>query len=716
MSGSPLLSRLLGGAVAVLLALISTSSAAPAQAITREEFATGFLKGLELGDPKLMDQWMKKPEGSTHALQLYEGLAFDRLNRPDPDGKVQAKMDALRTSFERCFEDRGTVRRVQRWVEGTDATIYDSLEKGRSGSTKLWRTIGEMQQPTREELLAAMDQFLALAQNARTLGHMCEVADLCLLAAVVGNRVNAKEKTLEDRKRVLAAYEEFVAAREAWEYTCDQYYIGAKQFVKDEKTRIAEDEKLADKRKSEGYGDNAKGVESLLMPTVAEAKILLEYKPLQTWDDLDYGPKNGPVPPLWWLVSLGKEGEARQFSWFKRRDMWLVRTGAAKFGISLTEGDTKNVVEIAASSKPKPSAFWLDADHKVPYSMFFWTGSDRERIGEAEQNVMPSTDVAQVYYRSAASWQADVEGETAVFYDDSANGQPCDPDAWELGYKVYTLGNYDGQDAGTPAPLLDSMKIGKGPRVPFSEFVKIGDKWVYVQRKAPDQIGVRPLNPEYFKTGKVKLVWSGPKPTAPVQLVVQGKGDYKSAYFDLASGKEVELPVGEWTVIFGRIVNGKGVRAQTGTLYQGDSKPFVVEEGKTTALAMGAPFDIAWHRHGDQNISIDALQIFVKEASGCLITELQAMAVVPEVLAAKDATGKGAKPVGKFLPFNDGELVLQAQKAHPNLSTLCALFPMPQGYTKGAMSLALKLPSDGMKVGLVMKKHPLFGALGPIWQ
>ena len=64
------------------------------------------------------------------------------------------------------------------------------------------------------------------------------------------------------------------------------------------------------------------------------------------------------------------------------------------------------------------------------------------------------------------------------------------------------------------------------------------------------------------KGGKIKLVWNGPKPTAPVQLVVQGEGDYQTALFDVAGGKEVEVPAANYRVIWGRMMIGKGPRSQ----------------------------------------------------------------------------------------------------------------------------------------------------------
>jgi len=263
------------------------------------------------------------------------------------------------------------------------------------------------------------------------------------------------------------------------------------------------------------------------------------------------------------------------------------------------------------------------------------------------------------------------------------------------------------------------MRVGKGPRQPFSEFVQIGGGWHYIHRSG-EKLGMKPLNPDYLKLGKVKLVWNGPKPTAPVQLCIQGSGDLKTACFDVASGKEVEVPGGEYSVIFGRIVQGKGARLQIGTIYRGDSKPFLVEAGKTFELKMGASFKLDFDRGGTgADLEIDATHIRLQESSGCVIAELHGLALFPELLASKIADGKGAKPIAKFLRFTDSELLGKTASKYPDIGLILACMPMPETNKDGgdgSMTLKTKLAAAGMKVSLSMKKHALFGKLDSEWK
>ncbi len=703
--------------LSVLLGLLAPLRA---QGYTQEQFRAELAKGIEYNDPKLIDRAIKKDGGPAHTVLYFEELCVERLRaKPGETDQVRqardARLAAMREAWPRCFENSQTLEKVHRWVDGMDDQLYQTLQKSRSSAAKLWNhALTVFASQVKQEYATLMQQFVQLARAAEGIGHAVEAADLWNLASVVGSKM--PDKTIEDRREVLFAIEQFLLQRQAWEYTGDSHYVTSLVFVKDEKVRIEEAQKEADKRKAAGYDPSARGVDSLVMAGVAEQKHALEFEALQNWEnELDYGPKNGPLPLLWWNLGLGKEGSFARLNWFHLRELWLARTSAAKFAIAFQDGDLKTAQSIEVSGKPKPSTFWLDDAKKVPYAMFFWAGSDRERLGEAEPNLAFTTDSASIYYRSAASWKVTIGAEQLTFYDDNASGKPADGDPFEPPFRVHTLGEHAGE--GTVVPLFDSMRIGKGPRVPFTEFVKLATGWHHLHRVADTAVGIRPLNPEFFKTGKVKLVWNGPKPTAPAQLVIQGSGDYKTACFDVAGGKEIEVPAGQYAVVFGRVVAGKGARAQCATLYRGSSAVFDVEPGKTKELKMGAPFTLQFTRRGDENASIDALSILLQEASGCVLTEFHnGIALVPEVLAAKADDGKGAKPVAKFVKMTDAELLNEAAKKHGNLGLFCATFPMPEGYRSGELVLTVKLPAPGMKLALHVKKHPLFGEIKSAWQ
>ena len=696
----------------VLLFLLPwLSPALPAQEPTKEQFRAEFNSGVQIADERAIDKAVKRAPGL--AAEYYEELYWEKdAGRPE----AAAKCVALQASWRRSFEDSDTLEQLDRWCSGATPQVRQVVTNARNGAYKVWGhytdvvTKGDVQ----ADYELALQQMMEVARNVESVGHNLEIASVWNLAAVIASKIPAK--TLAHRRDAVFATEQFLAARKAWNFTFDVHYIRSAEWVKNEKAKLETEAKNEDKRKAEGYDPDAKGVDSLVMPNAVEQKHALTFEPLPGWEDRDYGSKTSPVPAFWWMASTTTVGSNRKLDWFHARDLYLLRTGASKFAIGGDPTDAKSAVEVDVSPKGKVSTFWLDADRKRPYAMVFWIGSDRELVNESEQNLAPNDDVANVYYRSASSWKAAIGPDTVTLYDDSADGVPGGADPWGKEFHVPTFGAHD-VEKGTPAPLLDSMRVGKGPRVPFSEFVKLSTGWVHLRKGPGDDVGVRPLNPEYVKSGKVKLVWSGPKPSAPVQLVVQGEGDYRTAFFDVAGGKEVELPAADYRVIWGRLQNGKGARVQLATLLGGESKPFTVEAGKTLELKMGAPFVLQWARRGDATVSIDALKILVSESSGCVLSEWHGSNLACDVLAAKAADGKGSKPVGKFERFTDPELVNEAAKRHNNIGVLCACFPMPDGYRNGELVLSgIKLPADGMKVMLHAKKHPLFGELKSAWQ
>ena len=696
----------------LLLAALFLSRSLAAQELSRDEFRRQWNQGMSLDDEKLCDKAMKR--GAPHAITYFEELWFQARNGDNIEAEHQC--DALLASWERCFQSRRTLEEVQRWADGATNPVYDELQSIRANSAKLWNDFTTNVAPNhhKPDYQACYEDYLKLAKMAESLGHYQEAADLWGLASVVGSKM--PDKTIEEREQVVFAIEQQLACRDRWGYTFDAYYQRNKEYIKSEMAAIEADKKDRQKRRSEGYDPDAKGVESLVMPGKDATKHPLAFVALKDWrKGGDYGPCGGPVPLYWWLGSLGEAPASSKLGWFLQQPLYLLRRGANKFAISTEETDSDRATPIDVGPKGKPTTFHLDAGKRVPYAMFFWMGTDSEAIGTAKCNYTSTKQVASVYYKSATSWKATVGKEAIVYYDDDTSGTPGNATPWQSEYRSFLVGDATG--SGVLAPLLDSMKVGRGKRVPFSAFVKLADGWFHQEVHGFSEVSLRPLNPEYFKTGKVKLAWSGPKATAPVQLVVQGKGVFSAAIFDIAGGKEVELPAGEYRVIWGRVQSGKGARLQTAQIYPTEQhEGFVVEPGKTKKLAMGAPFVLDFERGGDRNASIDALSICVRERSNCKLTAMQNIPLACSVMAAKDESGKGAKEYGEFVPFTNDQLVLAASKHYTNLGFHVACFPMPRGYKNGEMVLSFKLPRDGMKVGLTVKKHKFFKTLETVWK
>ncbi len=672
------------------------------------KFATDSKKLLELKDEKGLDKLVKStPTMASAVVSHFTNMRLEmRNNKPEHKPYI----DAVNASWKRVYDGSDTLDKLERWVEGLDTQSWTQYQKAQTNVQKAYAFYLDSTKDNTKRLgfEKARDVLSEAARIMESTGNKADAADAWYYVSLALQKI--PERTTQDREDNVAALEQFVALREAWNYK-DLYYVQIKNLLKSSKEELEIKKKDTTKRAAEGFSENAKGVDALVQPGVPEKDAPLQFAAMTSWEDEhDYSQRGGPVPAFWWYSTFGPEAKDAKLGWFRKQDLWFVRNGANNFGVSTLLSEPARTQSIEPSTKAKPVTFHLDADKKIPYAMFCWTGSDREKLGEAEVNLAPSPQNTPIYYRSASSWIVDLGGDQITVYDDNASGRPMDGNPFDGDFKMGSIG-FSKDDARSKAPLLDSMRIGKGPRVPFSEFVKLSSVWYHLRRVGEDKAGLRPLHADYAKTGKVRLAWNGPKPTVPDQLVIGGRGDFRTANFDVAGGKEVEVPIGEYSVIYGRIYEGKGPRTQMATLYGGDCKPFSVEAGKTVELRMGAPFSLAFEAKVDgTKASIDGSRITLRESSGCVLAELHGLTVIPEVMAAKAEDGKGAKVVGKFVRLTDSEQLTALTSKLPDIGLYMGTMPVPQG-RRDNLTLELTLPSAGMKLGLEVKKHALFGRL-----
>ena len=458
-----------------ILLFALSAACLPAQAGEMAKFIADLDKALQLKDDHMVDLAVKSRPLS--CVQYFQELQLAMADRRGLDN--QPKVDAMKASWKRSFDNSTTLDKLQDWVAAQDPKSYTTFTKYRNNVIRAWDFFNEAKQiGKRDGFEKARDALMETARQMESTGHKIEAGETWGLVAVCLSSM--PEKTLQDRKDQVFALEQYVAFRKEWEFTRDPIYNKNAEFLKSEKASIERDEKVADKKKTEGYADNARGIDGLVMPNSTEALSELQFEPLASWDELDYCQKGGPVPAYWWLNPFGKETKNAKMNWFRRLNLFIVRVATTKFAVSLSD-DGKQNQDIDLSNKGKATSFFLDPDKKVPYAMFFWTGSDKEHVGEAEVNMAPSDANTPVYYRSAASWKTTIGGEQVVLYDDNTNGKPMDGDPMEGKFPMMTLGGHaeaDGKfSASTETPLLDSMRIGKGPRVPFSEFAFVGGAW-----------------------------------------------------------------------------------------------------------------------------------------------------------------------------------------------------------------------------------------------
>ncbi|MFO1052132.1 MAG: hypothetical protein U1F36_07950 [Planctomycetota bacterium] len=694
-----------------------------AQAVGYDEFARQLDQSLRLKDEKGLDKLIR--DNSTHTVGHFRALVLGALADPKGGEGNQAQRDAIKASWQRVFEGR-TLESVERWLQLLDPAKIRSddrlkqtlnqgytelarLREGHVNDRKLWESLA--------------DNLKKIADNFEQLGDTIGAADAHGLMATLFSSI--PEKSIDDRERMIVALAHFADLRRSCDWVKDSYYLQNENIRKAEEEQLKDERQKAEKRSKEGYTGAVRGADAFLMPDADKAeKIVPLTFEVATKPKDDLASVAGPVPPKWLGVTINNTGPAK-IDWFKGAELFLVRPAANKFGITLngSEFDLKKnpFLEIEANSKPKkPSSFFLDADKKRPYAMWFFVGGSAEPFQGLSHNLEPyegsdGMKHATVYYKSAASWTTEVDGVPITFYDENGNGQLFESDPFEYGMKDRNLGK--GPDDEVPVEVLDSMEIGKGGIQPWSNWLKVGETWYHARPQDGGQkVGFRPTNPEYFKTGTLQFVWTGPKPIKPVVLVVQGSGDFANARFEVADGKPVELPASEYTVVYGRIEQKAGGKLVTAEIFGGKFAPLKVEAGATAKLEIGAPFHIGFEKDvKDGKLSVDAVKLRLYGKSGEIYAKLNGCVLTPTVVVSKSADGKGGRDAGEFVAIPDPETLNKlASKFSGTLSNNVGYYPMPKGANDTTV-LTVPFP-DGSFAGLADRKNKFFGKIDPVFQ
>lgn len=702
---------LLFGAILTLV----LACAGAAQGTTYDSFVQKLTAAWQATDQKTGDRLIR--ENPTHSLAHFENVL--RVWTVKPDDGNRKILDQLKDGFRRVYET-DTLEQMERYYSMRGSDGVKDLEKA---DKVLFDAYAQLETykaaKDRENLAKLAEGLMALAQTYEGLGHAIKAAEVWSLRA--STYYALPDATLAERKEALTSLRYFKEKREVWAWTKDTVFLNNAGFIKAEEGRVAEAEKEAEKRKAAGYGADVRGAEALVMPSAKEEIAELHFK-VQAKPQVDMFARGGPQPTFWLATQVQKEGPTEN-PWMKAAKLYLVRPGANKFGVTL-DGNTADLkknhfvpVETAGSvAQLKPAKFFLGPDNTLPYALWFYLASDKEQVMGMQQNLAPQKDAATLYFKSAASWSCTLAGETVTFFDDNCNGKLFEEQPWDYGLRDRTLG--DGLDKESAVPAFDSMQVGKGTVQPFSPYVQIAGNWYHLRghddgRKA----GIRPLNPEYFKTGTLQLKWVGPAVAKPEVLIVMGRNEASGMVVNLADGKPAAVPAGEYEIAFGRIAEPK-VGGMMAHIYKGQSSNIPVGAGKPAVLELGAPFKVDFVREGkDDEILIDSTRFKVLGKGGELYARIQGGVPAVEVVASRSKDGKGGKVIGEFIQIPDPDLLgkLASNTRFAQVGIEAGFFPIVKGTTDPTTILKVKAPFPGAVVGLQQAKNKLFGKLDPIF-
>lgn len=672
------------------------------------QFVADFQKSQNFKDDKLLDRAMQAH--TRYALAFYYGLAREwRNGTPEAADKARAQMDVMLASWKRVFKT-ATLDKIERYYASADSSILKQLDTNQSALELTQRNLAAAAAAKRRlDLEAVRETLWKLADSYEKLGHAFYAAEAWESVAFALSKM--PDVTLQERMDTVFALERYKSLRESWEFTEEGVYKANISWLNHTKDELASAEKLAADRAAKGVDGDASGPEAVIDPKVPEIVADLHFEPMKS-DIQDCFIQGGLVMPNWQVVELLEEAP-KQLAYFQASPLYGARVGG-KYYLSPSEAVADSGTQVHPSGKPKPSQFWLDEQKTKPYAMWLFVGGDKEPFMGLEQNLQPDAKRALMYYKSAASFKAEINGEDVILYDSNADGRLMEPDPYTFGLRVPTVSLGDL----TAVPAYDCMQIGKRGQVqPFSAYAKIGDKWFHLRSaKEGAAIGARQVIPDFFKTGTLQMKWTGPKSTTVQCLVVRGEGQLAIAAFNLAAGKPVEVPAGNYVIDFGRIAEAKGGVWATADIFRGSTEVIAVKPDEAKVISVGAPFRFEFEKTtSGADVEINTHKIKVYGVAGEQYAHLNGSVPEIDVAFARDEKGRGAKSIGTLIPVGDAETATKLNTEFRDIGYYCPMFPIVKGVKDKLTLLRFTPPGTGF-VGMRANKAKLFGKLESAWK
>lgn len=403
------------------------------------------------------------------------------------------------------------------------------------------------------------------------------------------------------------------------------------------------------------------------------------------------------VHVLWPIVYMREKGTSGTFMALSKK-VKIVRTGSAGLMLDL-DGDDKGDQEMPASGNKALVRFTFgEGDAKREWAVVTEVGTDKEAYQGLQVNVQPTDRQFVLYVMAAASMVGSIAGVPVRVFDDNMDGEyGSAPKSWQ----------YVGLSAEMVQPDVDSIQVGQEKRArPWSEYVDIGGAWYQL---TPENGGAK-LNatPTTLPLGKLKLDYKG---ETPEYAILQGEGPLANTYIDLMQngGAEVTAPAGKYKLFMGIVRKGKKQQVMKALILPGKRTPgWTVEEGKTTAIAMGAPFGFDFASETkDGKVTVKGPTVVVTGSAGERYERLWNCTPRPEMAWRKAGTKKGSKPERLPVVENLNEVDEQGKAVHEYADTF---HPLDLG-------LEVKLKEgEAVEVQLTEKKNKLFGAIESAWR
>ena len=378
---------------------------------------------------------------------------------------------------------------------------------------------------------------------------------------------------------------------------------------------------------------------------------------------------------------------------FPRLDpvLTVYREGAGEVKIDADRDGTGDT-EMPLRGRLEPVVFEIgEGAARRKWAVLTATGLEKDDYQGFEANLGPTDLVLNIYYAPAASMVGDMAGTSIRVFDDNLDG---------VYGSLASTWQHIGLSKGRAMPEMDSMLIGEGKHAqPWSEYVQVGASWYRLESaNGGTSLTATPVEP---KTGKLILAYKGG--VKPSYVIVRGSNDYQNSYFDLSSGKPVDVPLGRYELFFGLVTKGKKRQVMKSIILPGEgTKSYDVLDGGTVEVELGAPFrfDFAYDVEGDQ-ITVHGDSVVVIGVGGERYERNWKGRPEVEVSYRKAGSARGSKP--ESMP-----LIMEQNQAD-ELGWDKAWFPLD-------LVLEKRPNEKEIEVQLTEKANKLFGKIESVWK
>ncbi len=395
------------------------------------------------------------------------------------------------------------------------------------------------------------------------------------------------------------------------------------------------------------------------------------------------------IYPIWNALSLNKKGSRTTITRIENGPD-VLRVGSADIQVD-TDRDGEGDVDLPIRGRLAPVVVEIgEGTAKRKWAFLAITGGETDTYQNVQVNLSPNDDLMSIYYAPAGSMVGEVGGTTLRILDDNVDGVYGSP-AVAYGHIGLSKGHYQ--------PEMDSMVIGKSKRaLPFSEYVQIGKQWYSLE--VLDGGKKVQATPQNIPTGKLKLKFKGPKPQF---VIVRGEARFENSYFDLSSGKEVEVPTGRYNLYFGMVSKGKKQQVLKSIILPSDTPNTwtISKEGETVEVQLGAPFGFDFKTEvSDTQVTVVGQSVCVTGVAGERYERIWGAVARPEMSYRVKGSKRGSK--GEEMDIvQDQDALYKSWKQ--------AWFPLDLTVTKRASE-------TDVEVQLSQKKNKLFGSISSVWR